>query len=187
MTELYEKVREYVYNVFEQKRAVKHFERAVYWLKQLKSDVDEALLIATIAHDIERSNRSEEMWEMLKEDPANLTKPKFLKYHQETGAEVIGEFLEKQGANKELIDRVKMLVSKHEEGGNEDQNLLKDADSISFFENNAEHFLDKYVKILGKEAVKIKFDWMYNRITSEKAKEIAKKWYEDAVRDLEKQ
>ncbi len=44
-----------------------------------------------------------------------------------------------------------MLVSKHEVGGNEDQNLLKDADSISFFENQVGHFLSKQTAETGKE------------------------------------
>ena len=68
-------------------------------------------------------------------------------------ARIIEEFLRKQGANPEIIDRVKMLVSKHEEGGNADQNLLKDADSISFFENNVPIFLNLAKKI-GREKVK---------------------------------
>lgn len=76
-----------------------------------------------------------------------------------------------------------MLVSKHEEGGNADQNLLKDADSISFFENNVPIFLN-IAKKIGKEKVKQKFDWMYNRITSKKAKQISEKWYKEAIKDL---
>jgi len=91
--------------------------------------------------------------------------------------------LKKQSADEKLISRVKHLISKHEEGGDEDQNLLKDADSISFFENNVESFLTKKDE-LGKEKVKEKFDWMFKRITSEKAREIARKWYEKALKDL---
>jgi len=78
-----------------------------------------------------------------------------------------------------------MLISKHEEGGNDDQNLLKDADSISFFENNVPLFLTKHVSEVGKEKVKEKFDWMFNRITSEKAKQIARQWYEEAIKKLD--
>ena len=73
-----------------------------------------------------------------------------------------------------------MLVSKHEIGGNDDQNLLKDADSISFFENNVEYFVGRTVSETGKEKVKDKFDWMYNRMTSEKAKQFARQLYAEA-------
>lgn len=94
------------------------------------------------------------------------------------------EFLRKHGADKNLIDRVRMLISRHEEGGSEDQNLLKDADSISFFENNVDYFLTKKVLEVGKEKVREKFDWMFNRITFDKAKKIAKKMYQEAIRRL---
>jgi hypothetical protein len=46
-----------------------------------------------------------------------------------------------------MIERVMMLVSKHEVGGNDDQNLLKDADAISFLENQIDVFLTKAITI----------------------------------------
>jgi hypothetical protein len=185
MTELYDKVEQFVkdsYIKIGKNKQIKHFERTVYWLKQLKPDADEALLISAIAHDIERAFRKEEMYEKIKN--IGFTKIEFFRPHEERGAEIMAEFLEKEGAGKELIERVKMLISRHEEGGNDDQNLLKDADSISFFENNVPSFL-KRVEKEGKEKIKDKFDWMYNRITSDKAKQIAKQWYENAINELE--
>jgi len=92
-----------------------------------------------------------------------------------------------EDAEQNLIDKVKMLVLKHEEGGNDEQNLLKDADSISFFENNVPIFLTEQVAKKGKDKVKEKFNWMFNRITSEKAKQIARFWHENAIKELEKQ
>ena len=56
---------------------------------------------------------------------------------------------------------------------------------VSFFENNVQFFLPNKVEEFGKEKVKQKFDWMYNRISSEKAKQIVKAWYEKAIKDLE--
>jgi hypothetical protein len=185
MARLFTKVKKFVEESFRKcgfEEQIKHLERTVYWVKKLKPNADEALLIAAFAHDIETAFA----WEKLQKN----YKPKFidksrLKKHQREGAEIIGEFLEKQGANPEMVNRVKMLISKHEEGGNEDQTLLKDADSISFFENNVDMFL-KIAKKTGKERVKQKFDWMYNRITSKKAKDIAKPWYRKAINDLNK-
>ena len=78
-----------------------------------------------------------------------------------------------------------MLISRHEEGGNEDQNLLKDADSVSFFENNLSIFFRK-AEVEGKDKIKHKFNWMYNRITSVKAKQYAKRDYEKALKELDK-
>jgi len=184
MSELYNKVEMFVEKSFEGKFGLIHFKRTVYWIKQLKPDIDEAMLIAAIAHDIERASRTEESPQMQRMKSAGMKDEEFLRYHQERGAEIIGEFLVKNNASQKLTERVKMLISRHELGGNEDQNLLKDADSISFFENNVRHFLTEHVKKLNKERVKEKFDWMFNRITYDKSRKIAKPWYEDAINQL---
>lgn len=181
---MFEKVKLFVDKAFEGKRVIKHFERTVYWLKHFKLDVDEAFLIAAYAHDIERGFRKPEISAMHTDRDAGFLDEEFLKHHQEKGAEIIGEFLRKNKYPEKDIERVKMLVSKHEVGGNEEQNLLKDCDSISFFEIQASHFIENKVQEVGKEKVKNKFDWMFNRITSKKAKEIAKPLYEKAIRDL---
>ena len=184
MTKLFDEVKRFVKESFERcgyKEHIKHLERTVYWVKKLKPDADEALLIAALSHDIGTAQE----WKKIRKElqQTKFTDKKLIERHQKECARIIEEFLRKQGANPEIIDRVKMLVSKHEEGGNADQNLLKDADSISFFENNVPIFLNLAKKI-GREKVKQKFDWMYNRITSEKARRIAKKWYNKAIKDL---
>ncbi len=164
-------------------RGIPHFKRTVYWLKKLKPAADEAMLIAAIAHDIERAFRTKSD-ELVKKSEKGFRDNFFLKYHPKKGAEIIGEFLEKKGADKKLVNRVKMLISKHEVGGNRDQNLLKDADSVSFFENNAEHFVTKKVQDTSKVKVKEKLDWMFERITSQDAKKLAEPWYKKAVKKL---
>ncbi len=163
---------------------IRHFERTVYWLKQLKPDADEALCLAAFAHDIERAFRDEAAKERFKASSKGFTDEDHLANHQNKGAEIIANYLKEQQAPKELIDRVQMLISKHEVGGNVDQNLLKDADSISYFENQIEHFLTKKVADVGKDKVRVKFQWMFDRITSEKAKEVAKPMFEDAISKL---
>ena len=67
-----------------------------------------------------------------------------------------------------------------EEGGNEEADLIKDADSISYLENNA----IKHIKLIGKlskDRIKNKVDWMYNRISSKKAKSLAEPFYKEAM------
>ena len=184
--ELYKKAEQFVidsFNKANKSSQIKHFLRTVYWIKELKSNADVALLISAVAHDIERAFRQKDVLE--KKTSAGYTNVEFFCPHEERGAEIIGDFLKQQGVTAEIIERVKMLVSRHEEGGNEDQNLLKDADSISFFENNISLFLTKHVQEVGKEKVREKFDWMYNRITSEKAKQIVRPWYEEAIKKLD--
>jgi len=77
-----------------------------------------------------------------------------------------------------------MLVSRHEIGGNADQNLLKDADSISFFETNVGYFVSRTVIETSREKVKDKFDWTYHRMTSGKAKQFATPLYQEAIKKL---
>ena len=83
-----------------------------------------------------------------------------------------------------MIERVAFLVAGHEFSGTADQNVLKDADSVSFFENNIAEFLQLKVKKFGKAKVSAKFEWMYNRMTSEAARRIAAPWYRRAMHRL---
>ena len=185
MAELFDKVKQFVKKSFRGKEPggqIVHFERTVYWVQKLNPSADKALLIAAFAHDIERAYRSREIMKNLRE--VKFTDKKRMREHQEKGAQIIGRFLEQENAPRELIKRVKDLISKHEEGGDEGQNILKDADSISFLENNIKIFLQMAEKI-GKKKIRQKFDWMYNRITSEQAKQIANKWYKKAIEELE--
>ncbi|MEK7611241.1 MAG: DUF4202 family protein [Patescibacteria group bacterium] len=164
-------------------QGLRHFDRTVYWLKQLKPEADEALLIAAYAHDIERAYRDSTYNKIDKSEKGFQDKGHLI-YHQETGAKIMSDFLIGIEAPVELIARVAMLISKHEIGGNPDQNLLKDADSVSFLETQVDHFVTEQVAVRGKEKVKEKFDWMYNRITSPNAEEVAKPWYHLALSKL---
>ncbi len=183
MNKLLDKVKQFVDESFKYDEAqIRHFDRTVYWLQQLKPEADEALLIAAYAHDTERAFRLPEKSHEI--TGKSFLDPESLKQHQEKGAKIIGDFLEKNGAGRETIDKVKHLISAHEIGGGEDQNFLKDADSLSFLENNGSIFMSRLEK-LGYDRVKEKFDWMYERITSQSAKEVAKPLYEKMVSDLD--
>lgn len=161
-----------------------HFERTLYWLFELNPDADEALQIAAYAHDIERAFGREDTMKRVQESDKGFQDESMLTKHQVGGAEIMKEYLLKQGASPELSDRVAHLISRHEVGGNNDQNLLKDADSISYFETNAAGFVEKFVPLVGKEKVKAKFDWMFERITSGKARKLAQPMYEKALKML---
>lgn len=182
MAELFTKVREFVKKSFNDEAQLLHFDRTVHWVKVLNPNADEGILIAAIGHDIERAFRED----MMKIDGKDIkfTDDQHKQQHQSQGAEILGEFLEESGADKKLIIRVKHLILKHEVGGDEGQNLLKDADSLSFVENNTSIFLSRF-DTLGYEKIKGKFEWMYNRITSKKAKQIATPFYEKMMAELE--
>ena len=153
-----------------------HFVRALYWTLQLDPDASLETRIAAYAHDVERA-LNEYNW------GAFLLDDEVLKKHQEDGAREIHDFLIKEGADPELASRVKAIIEKHEIGGDHDQNVLKDADSISYFEINALKHI-AWAEKFSEKAVRAKYDWMWNRLTFEKAKELAKPLYENAVNKL---
>ncbi len=180
-----EKVKKFVFDSFnsgDNEKKMDHFERAVFWLKELKPDADEPMLIAAYAHDIARAFRKANTIENFKDKELNDEEE--LAKHQKDGAEIISKFLRENSYPKEDIKRVYNMVLHHEEGGDEESDLMKDADSLSFFEVNVQKFLNKFLPALGKEKIKVKFDWMFNRIASEKAKKIAQPMYEKSVEKL---
>ncbi len=158
---------------------IRHAQRTVYWVKKLKPDADEALLIAAMAHDIERAIYGD--WKAGSDDPEALRK------HQELSAAEIEKFLKGEGADDETIERVKQLVANHEIGGDDDQNVLCDADCLSFFEDKALRRVKKW-KEQGKtkEEMRKNIDFYFSRIITPGAKEIAQKWYNEAKEEIEK-
>ena len=177
---LIKKVEQFVKEAFTKagkEASIKHFIRTAYWIKHLKTDSDDAMLIAGIAHDIERAFNGG--W------VKGLTDKGILRKHQEMSAEEISKFLNKEGVDNKFIERVKMLVSRHEEGGNNEQNILKDADCISYFENQAlRHVISWQKRGKPKNEIKDKFDYTYKKITSDKARQIVKPLYENAIKQL---
>ena len=105
--------------------------------------------------------------------------------YQEEGARIITKFLMEKNYDSKAIDRVYNMVRHHEEGGDPESDFIKDADSLSYFEVNAEKHIKKLAPILGKDKIRRKFYFMYNRISSLKAKEIAKPMYDKAIASLD--
>lgn len=161
-----------------------HLVRTVYWVKKLKPSADKALLLAALTHDIERA------FEKGREPPSSETdnwdNQEYNRWHSRRSAEFASEFLKNAGADNNLIKRVSALVGQHEEGGSEETDILKDADSISFLEVNAPWFIAKIPEKWTKESVKEKIDYMFRRINGEKAKTKAKPFYQKALFELEK-
>jgi hypothetical protein len=137
------------------------------------------MLVAGVAHDIERAFHGD--WKKGSENPEDLRK------HQDLGAKEIEKFLRRENADEKIIARVKHFISKHEEGGDADQNILCNADCLSYFEEKAMRHV-KNAKAAGKpiEKLRRKIENKFQKIHSEKAKQIARKWYEEVMEELEK-
>ena len=161
-------------------RTFRHLQRTADYAEQIRPDADEAMLVAAVLHDIERSDPPGR-----RPPDRGLTDKVFDKHHQERGAEMAMDFLQKQGAKKNFIERVGHLIRRHELGGDADQDLIKDADSMSFLEIQIDHFLTDKIPAYGWQDVYDKFFWMFDRISSEQGKQIAEPYYQTAMKRLE--
>lgn len=132
-----------------------HFERTLYWIKQLKPDADLALQISAYSHDIQRAFASEESLKKVENSDNGFKDESMLKEHQEGGGDIMYRFLLEHGQTDALAAKAKHLISKHEVGGDDEQNLLKDADSVSYFECNADHFVTKYAQFLERKRLRV--------------------------------
>jgi hypothetical protein len=136
-----------------------HSQSVWRWVLKLKPDAGIALQIAALGHDIDRSF---EDYRKMKAKFA--TYDEYKKEHALLSAKITCEILEKHNFDKTVIDEVRHLVENHEVGGKGDVEILKEADSIAFF-NNLPHYRQAHTR---EETIgKIKF--MYDRL-SDKAK-----------------
>lgn len=158
------------------KTDLNHAKTTVKLVKQLKPNADDAFLIAALAHDIERCFLTDRRENAEKFDNYE----EYKRLHAEKGAKIVSGLMKKYGFDKNFTSKVENLVKKHEFGGDKESNLLMDADTISFFIEN----LDNYIKDFGIEKAKKKIDFMFNRIMSEEARQIANPMYEDAIKKL---
>ncbi|MCK5594379.1 MAG: DUF4202 family protein [Candidatus Aenigmarchaeota archaeon] len=144
------------------------------WILKLKPDADIALQIAALAHDIERG---------FEPDYYNKTIEKFENYevhkriHSEKSAKIIVELLEKYRFDDSIIKKVERLVLNHEIGGDSESNLLMDADSISFFEENFVQYYEKY----GVDKARKKIRFMYGRMSKKAQKLVIGTKYDNSV------
>jgi hypothetical protein len=160
------------------KTDVLHANSTRKWLLKMKPNADLALQISALAHDIERG--LEVIKDIhAKEDFNDYEKVK--RIHSEKSANGIVGLMKKYDFNEDIILKVRHLVLNHEFGGDEESNLLMDADSLSFFEENFIQYVEKY----GMEKSKKKIKFMYTRMSDKARKLVPKIKFKDKdVRQL---
>jgi len=142
-----------------------HSKNTLNWLLKLKHNADEALQIAALGHDIERAI---DQRKVRREDFEHYDE--FKAAHAHNSAEILKEVMLDCGVDETLIEQVYELVCRHEVGGDERSDLLKDADSISYFEVNLPHYYNRH----GWDETKRRCLWGYKRL-SDKTKILAAK------------
>ena len=181
---LRDQAREWVNLHYEHGR--EHLLQTEAWLERLKPDASEEMLIAALTHDMERAFPGPDSPSL---DPKDgVDNPVYNNAHSERSARIVSDYLREQGASQESIEEVARLIRAHEYGGDDEENLVQAADSLSFLEVNVVVFLnwmDAGDAKWNADAVHAKFSWMYERIQIPEARELARPLYQEATHKLE--
>ncbi len=135
-----------------------HSRNTLEWLLKFKPDADIALRIAALGHDTERAL---EHRKVKRRDYADYDS--FKEAHAEKSAKVLAGIMKECNIHSELIDDVVFLVRHHETGGDPRADLLRDADSVSFFQVNLPFFYARN----GVEETRMRCRWGLKRLSSE--------------------
>ena len=153
-----------------------HSKNTLEWLLELEPDADQALQIAALGHDIERAI-----------DQRKVRRKDFEYYdqfkaaHAHNSAEILKEVMLDCGADETLMEQTCNLIRRHEVGGDERSDLLKDADSISYFEVNLPYYYNRH----GWDETKRRCLWGYKRLSEKMKTRAAKLTFEnDELRAL---
>jgi len=132
-----------------------HAENTLTWLMRLHPNADVALQLAALAHDIERAR------------PDRLQRHQFADYdafkqaHADVGAQITDQILADVGVPSKFRQKVSLLICRHETGGDVESDVLKDADSLSYFDHN----LPLYYAREGYEETLRRARWGYERLS----------------------
>jgi hypothetical protein len=133
-----------------------HAENTLKWVRILRPNPGPLLEIGALGHDIERAVSEKKV---RKEDFSDYNA--FKSAHAANSARILAELMEECGWDPRSIQVVSRIVSRHEIGGDEDSNLLRDADALSFFEVN----LPYYFKRHDLQEVERRCIWGYLRLS----------------------
>jgi len=134
-----------------------HSKNTLQWLLRLKPDADEGLQIAALGHDIERAIDERKV---KRQDFENYDA--FKQAHAQNSAGILRELMLENGiSDPGFIDDVYTLVCRHEIGGDSRSDVLRDADSLSYFDVNLPHYYQRN----GREETLRRCLWGYRRLS----------------------
>ena len=134
-----------------------HSKNTLQWLLRLKPDADEGLQIAALGHDIERAIEDRKVKRQDFEDY-----DAFKQAHAQNSASILRELMLDHGiSDPEFLGDVYTLVCRHEVGGDPRSDVLRDADSLSYFDVNLPH----YYRRNGREETLRRCLWGYRRLS----------------------
>ena len=134
-----------------------HSRNTLKWLLEFDPGADTALRFAALGHDIDRAVEARKV---LRADFADYDD--FKAAHARNSAAILLEILADCGIEDEALTReIERLVCAHEVGGDPRSDLLKDADSLSYFDVN----LPLYYARNGWEETRRRCVWGYLRLS----------------------
>jgi len=133
-----------------------HAENTLIWVLRIAPQAGESLKIAALGHDIERAERDRRV---RREDFP--TYDAYKEAHAARSAELLREIMETCGADSSLTREVVDLVRKHETGGTPEADILREADSLSFFDTNITLFYERE----GRDTTKERILWGLKRLS----------------------
>ena len=140
-----------------------HAENTLDWVLKLDTGADQALQIAALAHDIDRAGA----WKTRRSDYDDYNV--FKAAHAHSGAVILKRVLIDCSVPEAVVNEACRLVRLHEVGGDYRSDLLRDADSASFFEVN----MPMYYEREGRKETMRRCIWGFQRL-SEQMKSIVK-------------
>ncbi len=147
-----------------------HSKNTLEWLLKLMPDAGESLKIAALGHDIERAI---EKRKVRRQDYKDYDA--FKDVHALNSANVLTEIMKACDIDKKMIDEVFFLIRHHETGGTDQVDILKDADSISYFDVNLPlYFIRNNLKETKRRCL-----WGYKRLSDQGKKIVAELNYQN--------
>ena len=148
----------------------RHAENTLEWLLRLDDKSDQSLQIAALAHDIDRAVEARKV---RRSDYDNYDT--FKAAHARNGANILRAILDECGLADSIAEEACRLVTFHEVGGDPRSDLLKDADSISYFDIK----MPLYYQREGWQATKRRCIWGYRRLSARMKEIVENMTYED--------
>ena len=152
-----------------------HSKNTLEWLLKLKPDADDALTIAALGHDIERAIEERKV---MREDYKNYDE--FKEAHASNSAKILAELMKECSISKKLADDIFFLVRHHETGGTRRVDILRDADSISFFHVNLPYYFIRN----GVKETKKRCLWGYRKLPENLKRVVAEFDYQNKELEL---
>ncbi|UGS35934.1 hypothetical protein [Capillimicrobium parvum] len=160
-----------------------HLVRAGDWALALDPTASEPVVIAVLAHDMERSVPG---GPVLDKRRTPWDDPEYNRRHCERSAVVVAAWLRGQGASERFVEATRVPILEHEFGGTAEGDLAQAADSLSWLDVNAPlagAWVERGECDAGKAHAKLR--WMLERIRLPEARRIAEPLYAAAATELD--